>query len=224
MPSTIGHTAVQVDGSNNSVTVTRGEARLTLLQRHKRRREPRERLDLLDPYAQAIELVGRDDDLGALEAWLAGSRPIGVRCLTGRAGSGKTRLALELCERAESNGWLAGFVAHEELVGVPAAAASGGLALAAADAGRRGLCRRFRPRAPAMAGAAGGASGDGERKLRLLLLERHANAEAGWWAELTRFGGFGGAGLEDLLDPPVPVALPSLRTVANSAGTCSGRP
>ena len=111
-----GNIAVVVDGSNNSVTITRGEAQLTLLQRHKRRREPRKHLDLLDPYFRAIDLVGRDDDLGALEAWLASERPIGVRCLTGRAGSGKTRLALELCERAEERGWLAGFLTHGEFV------------------------------------------------------------------------------------------------------------
>ncbi|MFZ1431061.1 MAG: tetratricopeptide repeat-containing protein [Geminicoccaceae bacterium] len=53
--------------------------------------------------------------------------------------------------------------------------------------------------------------GEETPRLRLLLLERHASAEAGWWAELTRFGGFGSAGLMDLVDPPVP--LPSLRTL-----------
>ena len=206
--------AVQVDGSNHSVTITRGEARLTLLQRHKRRREPRKHLDLLDPYSRAIDLVGRDDDLGALEQWLASSRPIGVRCLTGRAGSGKTRLALELCERAEDQGWLAGFVAHDELVAFQQRQHLAGwrwpqptlVVVDYAAASARVLRRWLEQLAEHQGGE--------ERKLRLLLLERHANAEAGWWAELTRFGGFGSAGLEDLLDPPVPVPQPSLRTVA----------
>ena len=154
-----GNIAVVVPGDNNSVTIMRGEAQLTLLQRHKRRREPRKHLDLLDPYSRANDLVGREDDLGALEAWLASARPIGVRCLTGRAGSGKTRLALELCESAEGSGWLTGFVHTRRAGRVPAAAASGELALAAADARRGRLRRRFRSRAATLAGAAGRASG-----------------------------------------------------------------
>ena len=70
-----GNIAVQVDGSNNSVTVTRGQARLMLLQRHKQRRQPRKHLDLLDPNFRAIDLVGRGDDLAALGAWLEDPAP-----------------------------------------------------------------------------------------------------------------------------------------------------
>ena len=208
-----GHIAVQVDGRNNSVTVTSGQARLTLLQRHKRRRVPRKHLDLLDPYSRAIELVGRADDLGALQAWLVSDLPIAVRCLTGRAGSGKTRLALELCAWAEGQGWLAGFVAYDELAGFQQRQHLADwrwpkpmlIVVDYAAASARVLRHWLEQLAEHQAG--------GAPSLRLLLLERHASAEAGWWAELTRFGGFGSAGLEDLLDLPLPVALPSLRTV-----------
>ena len=208
-----GHIAVQVDGSNNSVTVSCGQARLTLLQRHKRRRVPRKHLDLLDPYSRAIELVGRADDLGALQAWLATDLPIAVCCLTGRAGSGKTRLAIELCEWAEGQGWLAGFVAYDELAAFHQRQHLADwrwpkpmlVVVDYAAASARVLRHWLEQLAEHQAG--------GAPRLRLLLLERHASAEAGWWAELTRFGGFGSAGLEDLLDPPLPVVLPSLRTV-----------
>ena len=207
-----GHIAVQVDGRNNSVTVTSGQARLTLLQRHKRRRVPRKHLDLLDPYSRVIELVGRADDLGALQAWLATELPIAVRCLTGRAGSGKTRLAIELCVWAESQGWLAGFVAYDELAAFHQRQHLADwrwpkpmlIVVDYAAASARVLRHWLEQLAEHQAG--------GAPSLRLLLLERHASAEAGWWAELTRFGGFGSAGVEDLLDPPLPVALPSLRT------------
>jgi hypothetical protein len=207
------HIAVVVDGSNHSVTISRAEARLTLLQRHRRRREPRKDLDLLDPYARAVELVGRSEDLEALNRWLASDRLIAVRCVTGRAGCGKTRLAVELCEKAESQGWLAGFATHDELTRFQ---------------GQQHLAAWRWPRPTLIVVDYAAASArvlrawleqlaehqeNGGRKLRLLLLERHADAEAGWWAELSRFGGFGTAGLEDLLDPQAPVPLPSLRTL-----------
>ena len=60
--------------------------------------------DLLLPASRAPELVGRADELAALEHWLSAPAAVSVRGLTGRAGSGKTRLAIELCERAEALG------------------------------------------------------------------------------------------------------------------------
>ena len=50
----------------------------------------------------------------------------------------------------------------------------------------------------------------GEAPLRVLLLERHADREFGWWAELIRPGGLAGRGPDELASPPEPVALPSL--------------
>ena len=44
------------------------------------------------------------------------ARRVSIRVLTGRAGSGKTRLALELCDAAVEQDWDAGFVTHRELV------------------------------------------------------------------------------------------------------------
>jgi len=37
-----------------------------------------------------------------------------VRCITGGAGAGKTRLAVEACEAAEAKGWVAAFAPSAE--------------------------------------------------------------------------------------------------------------
>ncbi|MBW4093536.1 MAG: tetratricopeptide repeat protein [Proteobacteria bacterium] len=129
-----------------------------------------------------------------------------------RAGTGKTRLAIELCERAEASGWNAGFARADELrrffdhrnlsdwrwnekalIVVDYAAAS-----ATALRQWQAVLARHPPCA---------------HPLRLLLLERHADAETGWWAELARPGGMSGRGPESLLDPAGPIVLASLRAV-----------
>jgi len=53
--------------------------------------------------------------MAGLETFLHGDHPILVRVLTGGGGSGKTRLAVELCEKAVSDDWNAGFVTRQEL-------------------------------------------------------------------------------------------------------------
>ena len=49
-----------------------------------------------------------------------------------------------------------------------------------------------------------------DRKLRILLLERHADREVGWWPELGRPRGWSEEGLIELFDPEGPIALPNL--------------
>ncbi|MBV8577284.1 MAG: tetratricopeptide repeat protein [Acetobacteraceae bacterium] len=55
----------------------------------------------------------------------------------------------------------------------------------------------------------------GGRKLRVLLLERHAERDLGWWADLLRFVSFSDPATDELADPPEPVRLPSLSDVAD---------
>jgi hypothetical protein len=57
---------------------------------------PTHEIDLLKAKHRAVGLVGRDDDLGSLWRWLLGPQEISARLMAGGAGSGKTRLALEL--------------------------------------------------------------------------------------------------------------------------------
>jgi len=66
-------------------------------------------LDLLRPECSALPLLGRIEELATLEAWLGSTAPLSIRPIVGRAGTGKTRLAIELCRRAEAQGWSAGF-------------------------------------------------------------------------------------------------------------------
>jgi tetratricopeptide (TPR) repeat protein len=206
-----GGVGVQVDGDKNTVTIHARGARLTLDQRHRLRAEPRDERELLLTDLRVTDLVGREGDLATLVAWLSSDRPIAARCLTGRAGAGKTRLALELCERAEAMGWIAGFARHDELqrfydgqnltgwrwsrptlVVIDYAAASSLILRAWLEA--LALCSQQEPR------------------LRLLLLERHADREFGWWPELIRPESLSRRGPEALVDPPEPVALASLRS------------
>ena len=105
---------VQVSGDGNTIIVHAGAAELVLTRKHARKATPTTELQLLRVDLRATTLVGRDEDLAALQAWLASDRPVSVRCVTGRAGVGKTRLAVELCERAERDGWTAGFAHHSQ--------------------------------------------------------------------------------------------------------------
>lgn len=203
---------VQIDGNNNTVILTAGATRLVLDQRHHFKQVPTNERELLLTELRATTLVGREADLAALKAWLAAEQPVTCRCLVGRAGTGKTRLAIELCDRAESAGWIAGFARQEELqrfsnqqnlgdwrwsektlIVVDYAAASAPVLRNWLEV----LARR--PRC--------------DKPLRLLLLERHADSQSGWWVEFARLGGLSGFGPDALLDPAEPVILPSLRRV-----------
>ena len=199
-----GNVVVQIEGDRNTVNL-KGLAHLTLT-RFLQLRAPRSDADRLSPYALWIPLVGRERELADLRSWLDSEQAISVRVLTGRAGSGKTRLALELCEDIRK-AWDAGFVRYLEL-------------------------RRFmekqnlstwgwqRPTLVVIDYAASHAdvlygwlseladySERARERLRLLLLERHADAGSGWWQTVFDPGGFSERGIERLLDPKGPIAV-----------------
>src|SRR3954453_19258442 len=96
---------IQVSGDSSTIIVYAGLAELSLLRKHSRKSEPKTELQLLRVDLRATTLVGRAAELLALDAWLESDRPVSVRCITGRAGVGKTRLAIELCDSAEKAGW-----------------------------------------------------------------------------------------------------------------------
>jgi hypothetical protein len=66
---------------------------------------------LLEPRFGVAPFHGRDDFLDELTSWLAGEDRLKVRLVTGTGGSGKTRLAAELCRRRTMAGAVAGFLA-----------------------------------------------------------------------------------------------------------------
>jgi hypothetical protein len=167
--------------------------------------------NVLRASTRSIPRVGREREMADLRAWLNRGTPISVQVMTGGAGHGKTRLALELIVEMTPRGWRAGFLTRGEL-------------------------RRFREQhnlsewgwntpvlavvdyASASAGdlhawlkelAANAIWEDDEagrnRPLRLLLLERHARRE-GWWA--VAFGrGNDAAELAPMLDPAAPYLI-----------------
>jgi hypothetical protein len=174
-----GQGAVAIQVAGNNVTVSVGRTSLVLDRKHKlNARRATTDLQLLLTELREIDLVGRDAEFTALNEWLDTNAEISVRCLTGQAGAGKTRLATELCERAEMGGWRAGFVRHEGLVQdlsgwhwrdptliiVDYAAAS---------------ARNLRCWLDVLVNHEPGA-----KKLRLLLLERYATPGAGWRCQL----------------------------------------
>ena len=181
---------VQIQGDGNAVTLP-DQPHLTLLARHRRKREPAKLLDLLNPYTCPVPLIGRDAQMADLRAWLAADRSISVRCLTGRAGAGKTRLAQELCATADVDGWFAGFVTLDELerfAGLQNLSALGWaqptLAVIDYAAGKVRALRRWLE-------ALAENQSDIEKPLRLLLLERHGARGEGWWRDLAESPGGG---------------------------------
>ncbi len=208
-----GAVGVQIDGDRNVVTLRAGGTELVLGQPHKRRGSgaPADERQLLLTEWRATTLVGRRSELESLKAWRDDEAPVALRCVTGKAGSGKTRLAIEACEEAEQEGWVAGFVAAEELarfhqsenlarwhspqptlVVIDDAAVSVAMIKTWLDALAQG-----RP--------------EGAEKLRILLLERHAEPDSdyGWWATLTRIESRDRLGAGDLIGGarPAPLAM-----------------
>lgn len=155
-----------------------------LRQRHGRAHEPRTLTELLNPEYPAIDFIGRAAELEQLRQWCGGDEPLSVWCVTGDAGAGKTRIALEFCARQEAGGWLVGFLDEGGLApsptGEPAVGEASKPILAVVDyaATKRD---RFKALLSQLADPAVSAS---TPKIRVLLLERQADAGSGWWAEL----------------------------------------
>lgn len=94
--------SVVIMGDGNTASLVFGDSGVRLPLRRLQVRPPERRrglapgerreLDILDPARAAVPLMGREVLLGDLEAWLVAEGDLSVRALTGRAGSGKTRL------------------------------------------------------------------------------------------------------------------------------------
>ena len=213
-----GSVIVQIQGDGN--TLIAGQPHLNLTRRAGLSRRIRtdpdtgkpNEIDIIRPFARSIELVGREAELSELHDWLAHGQAISVRVMTGGAGLGKTRLAIELIEEMALRGWRAGFLTRTELArfrgqrnlapwdwNAPVLAVMDYASASASDL-RAWLGELANH--PVWDDAAAGR----ERPLRLLLLERHAVCGNGWWA--TTFGrGQEAAVLEQLLEPAKPVTL-----------------
>jgi tetratricopeptide (TPR) repeat protein len=203
-----GNIVVQAQG--DGVTINVNQSHLSLIPWHRWRRRPEKLLDLLNPFMRAIPLIGREAARADLEEWLLSDRTVSVRCLVGSGGSGKTRLGIELCELADEKSWFAGFVADKELTrfGAQQNLAAWGwskhtLVVVDYAASRARILRDWLVE---LARSSGGS----DKRLRLLLLERHGDTGVGWWKELITPGTFSEEPLVAIFDPSAPVYLPSI--------------
>jgi len=200
---------VQFSGDGNTVVVYAGTSELHLVRKHARKAEPETELQLLRVDLRATRLVGRQSELAQLQDWLASDPTVLMRCITGRAGAGKTRLAIELCEYADKSGWTAGFVQYgqfQEFIKQAAAWRWSKPTLVVIDYAAA-LARELRPWLEILARPETQAHG---AQLRLLLLERHAERDLGWWGDLLRPVSFSDPAPDELVDALEPVPLPSL--------------
>jgi hypothetical protein len=194
--------SVVVTGDGNTVALSFGDTGIRLPLRRKQFRPPERRrrpaageppreLDLLVPEAGRLPLIGRKDLFAELRAWLDDEVDISVHALIGRAGTGKTRLALEFCRTIDSDpsgdgDWIAGFVSPSDLSSVVEALTMHSfkwehqtlLVIDYAAQCHQPLARWLDRLADQKL----------DKKLRLLLLDREAPEAFGWWHELTGSG------------------------------------
>jgi len=167
----------------------------------------RDTIGLLYAQARAIPVFGRQETLDRLEVWANSGSAISLRVIVGGAGSGKTRLAMELCDRLTDAGWDAGFLTSAESKRF----------LAQQNLATWGWSR---PTFVVIDYAAARAAslntwlaelashpGSNDKPLRMLFLERHADPNLGWWQQAFGSGGSSAYAIQGLLDPPEPVKL-----------------
>ena len=216
-----GNCIIQIQGDGNSVVsgvphleLTRRRGLASHIETDPGTGRPRE-IDVIRPLTRSIEMVGREEELADLRSWLYQEKPISVRVITGGAGNGKTRLALELIEEMVPQSWRAGFLTRAEMKrfreqrdlagwgwNAPILAVVDYASVSARDL--HAWLKELEDSA-----VWDDAETNSRSPLRILLLERQAERGKGWWAEV--FGiGDDAAVLEKLLDPDEPVALPPL--------------
>jgi tetratricopeptide (TPR) repeat protein len=196
------------DARHPTLRLTRFEARTARAQRDN------SDASLLSAYrTDVVPLLGREADMDSLLRWAECERDISIRVLTGGAGRGKTRLAMEFARKLGAKGWLAGFATDSELdrFRKQSNAADWGwkaptlvvIDYAASRADQ--LHDWIEELVDAKSGF----------PLRLLLLERQAHRDIGWLATVV------GSGATDrslasrsLLDPSEPEVLPEIDDTA----------
>ncbi len=203
---------IQVHGDNAVI----GLSPSLELNRPRRQRPPQPSASaneaaLLVYREEATEFIGRRQLLEEFITWATThdpARPVSVRVLTGNAGAGKTRFAMELCRalgQIQSVAWQAGFVRdHEARRFLSLTNLSGwgwqNPTLAVFD-----YALTLVDVLPAWMAELGEVS-DSPHPLRILLLERNADKDAGWLKQVFP-GGY--SPTEQMLDG-LPMRLPGL--------------
>ncbi|MGJ4890352.1 tetratricopeptide repeat protein [Bradyrhizobium sp. HKCCYLRH3099] len=162
---------------------------------------------LLSAYrTDVVQMLGRDAVMADLRAWADSKQDISIRVVTGAGGRGKTRLALELARTLGGQGWLAGFVTDSELDRFRGQAR---VAEWVWNAPTLVVVDYAAKRAAQLRGWIDDlVDARSEFPLRLLLLERQAQREIGWLADMVGLGqNESSRAAQSLLDPPEPVEL-----------------
>lgn len=179
------NTVVQINGNGNHVVLGGRRLSLTLPGGVARSEAQSDTLSKFYPGSQSTTFIGREREWKMLDAFLDAEAPLSFLVLTGDGGSGKTRLALELCLARRKLGWEAGFISSRELACADAGTGWHGdrdTLIVVDYAGSR--AQQLRDVLRALSNQPG--SG---RRLRFLLLERTAKDDAGWLSMLLGDGG-----------------------------------
>ncbi len=123
-----------------------------------------------------VPFFGRVEELETLNTWLNDSMPVSVMLVTGRGGSGKTRLAIETCLSAKEQDYRAGFFSFSASSYAHLFQSQREPMLIVID-----YAETQRADLPGLLGAMINAGRNGHPPLRLLLLARSAGD---WWTEL----------------------------------------
>jgi len=218
----------QITGNGNSVSIVRTDKSiltLVLPARHARDAEkvPSPVLRLLNTYLRATTFVGRHALRDEFVGWLRSADPFAIRVVTGPAGTGKTRFALELIDAIAANHvrkdgplpqgqWCAGFLREAPELALPKEAtfASHNPVLVVVDyaASMRQFLREWL-RFLSMRFS------EGSSPIRVLLLEREASVDAGWLKEVQEYRSHSDVGLEGYFTPSRPMPLEPLDSVCD---------
>ncbi|WOF72790.1 tetratricopeptide repeat protein [Parvibaculaceae bacterium PLY_AMNH_Bact1] len=222
MPSNtqIGHgnIAVQIVGDGNTVVADHPHLLLTRYEADRLSADDiakREPTQLLAARQRTIPTIGRGPLLDEYEVWLNSDAAISVRVLVGSAGRGKTRFGLDLCDRAVETSWQAGFATSAEIRRFRAQQNLAGWGwskpvLLVVDYASS-VSQELHDWLAELAQNQGLAGSDNDTPpLRILLLDRTADATGGWLQTVYGRGGGDRDSIDRLLDRPEPYALPPI--------------
>jgi hypothetical protein len=131
---------------------------------------------LLQQRFGMVPYIGREELLGDLEAWCADDEQFSIAVIAGEGGSGKSRLAAELCVRMQARAWEAGLVSRTEVLTEFAPESSALLVIDYPE-------QWFAVLGPALERLASRVAGP---RVRVLLLARQSAERSHWWADLDR--------------------------------------
>ena len=203
---------IQINGDGNIIEKGWPHLSLELKTDVHKNFDDTEILSSFFPRARSTRFIGRQAALDTLTAFLDSSLPVSFMVLTGEGGSGKTRMAVELCHSRRDKGWDAGFTTTLSLQNfINSCTASTGwkcskdtlVVLDYAASLAQPLHGWFEWLTSAHL--------EGSR-VRILLLERTADPTSGWLREVIGMGGERSYRIGKLQDSASPYELGPLAT------------